>query len=434
MRFRAALLLVGALAPAPGCTLTGPPGAPALPAAPAAGAALPVVERGDLEPDYDRLPAFDLDRPDEPPPAYRYRGLSEFDCQCLAVEASELGNLLEGEDRAQPPPRGHGKQRHAAERAADFRRTVRALAAAEARNRDAGTALELYYDLARAEASADVLRLSREELEQTLVKAKAAREQGIPLPVDYEELRRQRIELELKYVEAESAVGLLNAELDRRLRLDLAEPAERVWPLKEWYVPLEEVDAGPAVAVALQRRPELRMLRYVLHELDEDTLPAVRELLGSINGLLGSSPEAEPVSAVALLLLKCLERGGDGEVAARRAQVAGLLAERERAAAADVRQAVRSLNAQARQVALAREKARNWERHKAEVEKRVREGVGSSFELSGAVLRWHEARVGVIEEVVAWEKARVRLRRAQGVFTDECRGAGGDPAHGACPA
>lgn len=428
---------LGLLAPMLGCchTRTDAPHHETIVLAPE----LPIVEAIEVEPDPNHLPSFHLDRPDAPPPQYIYRGLSETDCQCLAVWASSMGNLLDNENRAQNPPDRSCWQRHvrgqtSEERLYEFEQQVRALTAEEARNLDAALALTLYFELARAEASLRILRHTREQVEITREEAQKAEDQGVELPetANVNTLNTQLIEIERRLVEGELGVRLLNAELQRRLGLVLTEQ-EHLWPMRDWHIPLTPLDVNEATAVALAQRAELRLLRYLIQELDEDTLGSVITVLESASGgLIGSlSATPEVVTWVGIVLRRL--RDHSVEVRARRAQLREWLEERERLVAEEVRRAVDSLQARAKLVAIARERVEHRQELRIAAEEKYKEGFSSFFEVSAAVLSWHEARADLFEAITNWEEARVQLKRAQGAFVPECGRQPGLPGAGCAP-
>src|SRR5262245_37200781 len=134
---------------------------------------LPFVPRGSAEPDLASLPT--TPPPDLEPLATagpRYRQLRPGECQCLAVQFSSLANLLERERAelvaSRPCCQKPGVARvfalHCDVAANQLRLAVFDNTAQEARNRNAGSALELYFKLAEAEAQADLLDLTRADL------------------------------------------------------------------------------------------------------------------------------------------------------------------------------------------------------------------------------------------------------------------------------
>jgi hypothetical protein len=173
------------------------------------------------------------------------------------------------------------------------------------------------------------------------------------------------------------------------------------------------------VAVGLDHRADLALLRVVGRDLDASTMPVARQFLRSVNLLLGlaETQPTLPVLAKVALLLSC----GDGaELETRRAQLEQLRAEREKAAIQDIRQDVRALAAQEELVGLARERARSWQERSRELDEQQAQGLSSFVEAAAAKLEWLRARGDVIEQGASRERLLVKLKRGQGVLALEC--------------
>jgi hypothetical protein len=202
------------------------------------------------------------------------------------------------------------------------------------------------------------------------------------------------------------------------------------WPA----IPLDDnpspPDEGEAVQIALAHLPELVLRRYLLQELDADTLPAARQALQASNPLLGSAPAAEGGIKSLLLIVALRRMAGDGaEVESRRSQMAKSLAEREDATVGDIRQAVRAVTAHLDLAALARARVASWQTKVAELDEKVGRGITSFAEMVVAKQEWLKARGDLMSELMAWQIARVKLRLAEGLLAEEC-GYGGARACG----
>ncbi len=355
-----------------------------------------------------------------PVPQMCYRALTEQDCQCLAVQEAAIANLLDAENDAQP-----SQQRQPHPRFEDLPRQrvirvlqeTRQLAAMEARNQAAATALARYFDLAQAEATLELLLASRKILDEAVTEAAKGRELQLEL---YQQLRRDRLDLEKRYINTLLAIEQLNAELQQHLGVDLPKD-ERFWPVHDWSVPPVAEDIPGLTKFALAHRPELRLLRTLLTELDPETLPVIRQYLQGISGLLGSAVPAQARRPI-IVAIPLLNHRGKFEAAARRQQLREYLQERERTIAAEVRLSAASLQAQAQLVALAREQSRQRESQLEQARQQLASGLVSTLELSRQVLAWQESRGAVMQAVVGWNKSRIQLKLAQGVFVTECLG------------
>lgn len=347
-----------------------------------------------------------------------YRGLTPIECQCLAVEASALGDLLSSE-------RGTVKSFHSffrpreAHRSSVERRMLY-YASQEARNKSAGDALRLYWGLVEAEHSRPILRDSQAEAAATLADLDELLRRGLAVPVDAAALRSQNLALLDRGLELELTVRRLNEQLKPMLGLDTTDPNWRIWPEVELKFVVEEVDVETAVAEGMQLRPELRLLRMLSANLDQDTLPAARRALGSVNGALGATTQkcCGCLGCLKQFLAQCC----DCELPVRQRQIAQYRASQESAVAGEIREAYFAVATSAARVAVAEDTRKIRATNLKNLEARQPTGGASAFEVRRGRLDLLEAQQEVIKQLAAWETARVELREAQGKLVDECRG------------
>ncbi len=218
--------------------------------------------------------------------------------------------------------------------------------ALEIRDQAAGTALQWYYQLAGAEAKADLLDASLERGRDTLARMERLKTQGIRLPSPIEEYQRQIVALQLQQAQNQLEIEQLDSKLRQAMAFH-AGPGERFWPDPSIAVGTEGiVDVEAAVQLGLAERPQLLLLRSMIAHLDKDTLASARALLVSINPLLGMvSPKSSCKVLVVLGKLLHIQPGQRQEVEAVRAKLTDYLHERELAVAAEVRQAVYEVGA-----------------------------------------------------------------------------------------
>ncbi len=377
-----------------------------------------------VEPDYRTLPNTDplgkLGKPAET----TFRALSEEECRRSAVAHTALADVLEGEnDVPGPPPasrRPCKKDPEAAKAAAvdALLRELRTHAAEEARNRSAADALEQFFRLADAEGRGELMRAALPTLDQLREAVAKARATGVRVPVEPDELDRQRASFVGTLAQADLGVELLNIDLKRRTGLPAG--GDRLWPTGSFAVADAPIDVESAVQVALANRPDLKFLRAAYLGLTPDTLPTVREILRT--KATDVAGRAGPAQAAAKGVLPYLTHSGTkcdpnaaAELEVRRRQLYTLIADRERAAADETRAAAAMLAAQGKQVALAR-----WRADQATAKLPDAKKAGPFAELP-AVLEARRARADVIAAVMAWHQARVKLAAAQGLL------AGGTP-------
>ena len=379
--------------------------------------ALPTMERGHLETNGEELSGAAL------APARRrfiYHGLTPEQCQCLAVQNSETANLLESERQGialQAAQLGCLRS-HNQHELTEMKESILFHAAQEIRNRSAGTALELYYHLAEAEAKADLVEKSAGILHDLSTKFQEMKSKGLRLPIDYETLRRRQIDLQIQRTQLQVVIDQLNGELTHLLGLHDCAAEERLWPVADFTISSQPLDVEAAVIGGLGQRPELVLLRDGEQKLNARTLPAVRPLAGSFHALLGMMGQ-QPRSLLVAILLRRLS-GSHTELEVRRQQLRQHLAEQEKEVAQEIRQAAGTLIAQHEVAALSRQKVQSWESGIRDLEDRNRQGLTSPTEVAMGKLDWLRARGDLVKEVMAWHIARAKLKQAQGLLPVEC--------------
>jgi hypothetical protein len=411
---------------AAGChTPSSPPASPppAVPLPPE----LPLVPPASFEPDYKTLPSLDplaATADDVAPPPAGYRGLTEEVCRREAAARASAAGLFNQENRI--PPRID--LRRTFKPAADtLLREVRVELAEEGRNRSAADALDEFYQLADAEGRGELMRATLPVLDRLRETVRKARAEGVRVPVDPDELDRQRASLLGLIAQADAGARALDIDLKRRVGAPgrVAERLRTVGDFGVWSGPID-LDAG--VRLALEGRPDLQALREVYLQLSPDTLPVVRELVrgrlgpaGPVGDRIGG-PLVRPVLSLALAGARArrLDAAVLAELTVRRQQLYELIADRERQAADEVRAAAVALAGEATQVALARWRAEQLAKKAADAKDK-----GPLVELP-AELESYRARAEVVAAVMSWHRARVKLAAAVGVL------GAGEPATGEC--
>lgn len=392
------------------------------PPAPQAPPALPTVEPVPPAFDLRSVPKADTASP-RPPEGLTFRGLTEPECRTLAARNSSTANQLDDEDRVPAGKAG-------CESAERTRREVRHFTALEFRNQSAAAALERFFQLADAEGRTAIAREAFPVFDEVREKAAKAKAANVRFPLDVDDIDRQRAGLLGQFGQAEATVAVLNIDLRRRVGLPFA-AGERLWPTGDFGIDPTPVDPDAAVATALARRPELRAWRALYLGLNADTLPTVRDLLRGGNPLVGGVESGPPTGLLLKCVFKVIERRTAPDPAAvaaelevRRRQLWELTAERERQVADETRAAAVALDAHAKRVALARDRADAEKARLDDAVKKREAGLpGSDLAEAQARLEWVKARGDLIAEVMAWHQARIRLLAAQGLLApDEAAG------------
>ncbi|HEV3025174.1 MAG TPA: hypothetical protein VGX76_22035 [Pirellulales bacterium] len=353
-------------------------------------------------------------------PGYRYFALTDPECQCRAAASSTQGNSLASERRSIEATADKHKGLSESDQL-----KIRVLRASEleARNKSAGAALEIYYHLAEALAGAYVLDDSTREIDAALAKVDQMRGQGLVIPFDEGELRRQRLELVRKQVELDLQTSQLNAQLVRLLGLPDTDPALRFWPTTDWKVAVEPIDISLAVAEGLALRPEMRLLASLPASLNENTVSVVKLVLSGSSGLLGTQPKITGmISLFGVRELWSHARDNKRELPLRRRQLAEYTEQRRQEVTTEIQLAVLTVEARLREIATTRQVSREWERRIEELPKRQEIGGATFVDLSAAKLKAFQADSDEVGRIVAWKIALAKLKEAQGKLIDECLG------------
>ncbi|CAN5178193.1 hypothetical protein BH11PLA2_BH11PLA2_07280 [soil metagenome] len=374
---------------------------------------LPAITPGRIEANLTKVTMLDAATYNPVKPAATYKALDEATAQCLGAAHSSTANLLD-EENAKPSIITVKKKHHDCPdtRGDDLMRELRRLVAMEYRNKAAAETLDRYVQLADVVARTALARDGLKTFDELRTEVPKLRAKGIPTPDD-DDLTRQRAKLIADLITADAGIVLLEHELISKLGIKML-PSEHLWPTGPFDIDPQEMDAEKAVALGLQNRAELTALRTLQRELNEATLPAVREQLRTMNGLLGLPPQSmklltmfhpkPPTDAI-----------DEAELATRRRQLADLLASKEGEVEAQVRQAMTQMTAAATKTALLQARAvsqdEKWLKAKAE---------NKTLDIHTARLDLLRADSEVIAAAMEWHQWRIRMRAAQGLLGSEC--------------
>jgi hypothetical protein len=353
-------------------------------------------------------------------------------CQCLSAKHAPTADgfdskrrQLEEEQANSSCRQGRKSEKQAKQRA--FQESMLLYSALESRDQAAGAALEWYFQLAGAEAKADLLHDSLEQGRNTLRRIEELKNLGIPLPAPIEEYQRQIVELKLQLGQNQVTIEQLNTKIRLAMGYD-SRHVWRIWP--DPGMPLGTPSAAPvplvpdveaAVQLGLHQRPQLLLLRNMIANLDTDTLGSARILLQSINPLLAMSSPGPSCKLLKILgKIVHIEPGQNDELERVRAQLCDLLHERERTVEAEIREAVYEIGARRETILRARQAAESWQERLRDLEKQQAEGLKGALSLASTYLDWYKARGGVVKEFLGWKIAAVKLKQAQGILPAEC--------------
>jgi hypothetical protein len=348
---------------------------------------------------------------DSEPPA-PYYALTAHRCQCLAVFKAANANAIDKESQLA----GGGRQECDIEKlgASEMQARMLAYHAIRERNMAAAKALRLFYRLAEAEATRDVLLKSRDEIDKSIADYDQLIAQGMELQLDGDALRQKRNDLLDSLAQADQSVE----ELDSGLRVLLgADSCDRtaIWPLAELDVIVAPVDVEGVVAEGLAQNADLCAMRLVAQSVEVSCLPVVRGAMSQINPLLGSAPIRNGP------LMKLLGiAAGRQERDVRRQQMCELLRQKKHDVEEQIRRAAAGIETKLRQIAVARQKYNALQDRLADLTaRRDADGV-TPFDVSQAQLQLYQAERDLIAKVVGWKLAEVDLKEAQGVLPLEC--------------
>ena len=391
----------------------------ALPVCPAPLETRPLQKHASIEKVLASVPAKlgDAEALRELPAAKPYRPLTDAECQCRAAAESTLANLFAHE--LQSLGGRHGKL--FGDRLRRLQTTILAFSEAEARNQTAGAALELFYRLAEAEARGEILRESIAALDSALAKARDLVRQKIMPQVDYEELLRQRLDLQTDAIQLHQGIERLNAELKVLLGVSACDGDEwHIAPVIELPESIAAVDPASALGQGVANRPALALVRILPDVLTTDTLPAARVLLASYNALLGAENPAKKLKVCAFLQMLAAALGGRPELDKYRNQLQLLALEREQAVMKEIRLAAQAVNLARDRVALAQEVVRIRKDKLTDVDAKAAKGIASFKDTTTARIDWLKARADLAKASSELLTARAKLREAQGLLGREC--------------
>jgi outer membrane protein TolC len=382
---------------------------------------MPIVGRGHLEPDPQSIPGPNgQEQPLLATPA-DYRELSAAQVQCLAASNASLSDLIMRERELNEPHcpivsvvRIHRKQQERT------RNCILEYSAQEIQNQASALALQAFFQLAESEAQADVALAASQSLGNVALQVRQWKERGLKLPTDIDSVEKQWLDAQTKYAQLRISIRESNAQLSELLSLpyDAETP---FWPQADLTIRTDPIDPDQAVQTGLTYRGDLNVLRCALSNLNENTLPETRELIKTVNGLLGDRKSKEFTRQVLAPLMQILGLSSR-ETQMRREQLARLLSNREQSVAEDIRLAVHKLGLQLYVVDLARKELLQAQTRLEQIQEKEQKGLASVLDRIQVEGDWYKARSNFIHEVMQWHIDMIKLKQAQGVLPVECTG------------
>jgi hypothetical protein len=340
-----------------------------------------------------------------------YRALTEDECKCAAAAHASVANLIDLEGGITGC--GNKRSNPCRQQAAALRSELLAYRAAAERNRAAAEALEFFFRLAEVEFGHDAIAQNLNEIDKICDFMARIRESGLEMETAgaavhdrRSELLNQRAKLMLDRVR-------LNSELRRRTGLDVDDQTP-LWPDTDLKVEVEQIDVDAAVAEGLAVRPDVAAAQLLVDCLDTNSLAHARTSLQAIDAVLGSATAKSCwVSFLGNSAACC-------EWATRAEQLEQMLVHLQRAAAEEIRQAVRTIETRLQQMAIAKHRLASREQALHDLVLQWGDERVTAFDIGDARMKVVEARGELVHQVIAWEIARVRLKRAQGLYALQC--------------
>ena len=368
---------------------------------------LPIAERIIPAPDISEVPENTA-----PPVPNNYFQLTADTCRDLAYKNSSLANLIESSVVVRRGPFIHLDGQDCADL---VRLTTAGHLSKEARNRAAGAALKLYYQLLELELKSDVLNSSLVEIDALVKTVDILKDKGFKITADSYELKKQRIELQADQAKLRSGLTKLNAELKNLLAIDPGVPGFLL-PADAVRVAPDPLDAAMAVQVGLANRADLQLLRSLQGTTTDRTVGAVRRVLLGATPILGA---VMPDKAEKPALLPFVRSMAKAEACQLKTQLQAVLADREREATKDIRNAVDEWITARDLVAIGKAKFQLAKEQVTELEKRDKLGQAVEVELRKARLEAYKLEADLIAEIVRWKLADVKAREELGLLCGE---------------
>lgn len=367
-----------------------------------------VTGRKDLRPNLDQ-DSSEMQSAKPLQPRRRYWRLTPTQCACRAAAETPIAGLIELEKQIV----AGRESRTGPDQSQVLQQTLLSLRATDLRNQTAGQALELYYKLVEVEAGRDAVRNSIRLVDTAMKDLAELQGRGLSIDVNQFDLKQQRLEL----IEQQHELALKSDEINRQLKLlmDATGIGPPIWPDGKLRVVFEPLDADSALAIGVETRADLTMLRLLAATLDTNALATARSALRQRESSLGNhSP------ALRDMLQVLQSKRGEREIRLRQRQLAALLSTHYKTVAGEIRGRVAQVEARQGQIRLSKHKLDQRRRRLSELRRQQQAGGATAFDVFHERLEIIRVEGELMKHVVAWKIAQGKLKQAQGLLAEQC--------------
>lgn len=290
-------------------------------------------------------------------------------------------------------------------------------------------ALQLYYQLAEGHAQLGYLQESLQNIEMMQSDVARILARGFAVEIRQGDLERQKLEIEQKQQEIEGQLAQGWARLQPLLGEEPTAPMPDFMTLEER--PTSAPTRETAVQTAMHLRPELRLLRVLIHGIRAETLSAAIAALQQAEASLGTASELDILKQLSdtIFVIKpftkfCRTR----DVEVRTTQLVVLLNGQEQAVRGEIHAAIAAWNAATERWHIADRLVSSWDRQLDELrQKQAVDETITSFDIRQAELERIQAKSDRLAAFFATKQAEVSLLKAQGTAAIGCGLAGHEP-------
>ncbi|WP_166820166.1 TolC family protein [Thalassoroseus pseudoceratinae] len=353
--------------------------------------------------------------------------LTAEDVRCQAAIASAPVQLIEIE--RQFAFEKTSKSRCINEEVANQVQQLLMLRAAIRGNEASVAALKIYYQLAEGQSQLKFLQESLQAVEIMKSDARRILDRGFAVDIRLGDLERQQLEIRQQMSDIE---GQLTQGWARLQTLLGEEPGS---PMPNFGSLTVQATSPPghenALQTAMHLRPELRLLRVLIHGMRSETLSAAIAALQQAEPSIGTASELDflrQLSETVFIIKPFTKFCQTRNIEVRTTQLVVLLNNREQSVRGEVRAALAEWDAAYQRWNYTNKSVASWNqqidelRRKREVDENI-----TSFDIQQAELSRIEAESNLLSAIFACKQAEVSLLEAQGTAAIGCGLAGHEP-------